>query len=337
MLNPRPNVFPGTGGECASQLSNDSDGGPMSHLPETGEAPAVVGLHRLSKVYGEVKALDGVSMDIPYGSIFGLLGPNGSGKTTLLSILCGFLKPSSGEITLFDGAVIEGLPRVGAIVGEPSMWGHLDIWDNLRCARGIYDCGESDTELSELLDIVGLEEKDRTRRFRDCSTGMKQRLAIAVTLLGDPDILVLDEPTNGLDPQGIADIREMVRRLSQRADGSRRTIILASHLLNEVEQVCSYVGVLHRGRLLYGGHIDGLTRTPRYRVDTTDDRTAAEVLRAHGWEVEPGENGLNVSMSSASPSHISEILAGKGVFLNLLQPVASVEAGFFELLSSTDS
>ena len=233
--------------------------------------------------------------------------------------------------------MIDGLPCVGAIVGEPSLWGHLSVWDNLRCARGIYSTGESDRELSELLDTVGLEEADRSRRFRDCSTGMRQRLAIAVTLLGDPDILVLDEPTNGLDPQGIADIREMIRRLSRRADGSRRTIILASHLLNEVEQVCNHVGVLNRGRLLYCGHIDGLTTTPRYHVDTTDNRTATEILKAQGWEVETTDDGLIVSLKNGPTSKLSEVLASNGLYLNLLQPVAGVESGFFELLSSTDS
>ena len=307
-----------------------------TYLQEAKEE-AAVNMNGLSKTFGKVQALDGVSMDIPTGSVFGLLGPNGSGKTTLLSILCGFLKPSFGELRLFGGSVVEGLPRVGAIVGEPSLWGHLSVWDNIRCTRGIYNTGESDRELSELLDTVGLEEADRSRRFRDCSTGMKQRLAIAVTLLGDPDILVLDEPTNGLDPQGIADIRQMVRRLSSRGDGSRRTIILASHLLNEVEQVCSHVGILNRGRLLYCGLLSGLTMTPRFRVDTTDDLRAAEILKAKGWEVETDEDGLCVSLKDGSPWELSQELASNGLYLNLLQPIAGVESGFFELLSSTDS
>ena len=328
--------FPTTDNSYAAEFSEDSGKGRPNCPPESEETPAV-SLDGLSKTFGKVQALDGVSMDIPIGSVFGLLGPNGSGKTTLLSILCGFLRPSSGELRLFGGSVIEGLPRVGAIVGEPSLWGHLSVWDNLRCARGIYNTCESDRELSDLLDTVGLEEADRSRRFRDCSTGMKQRLAIAVTLLGDPDILVLDEPTNGLDPQGIADIRQMVRRLSMRGDGSRRTIILASHLLNEVEQVCSHAGVLSRGRLLYCGHIDGLTMTPRFRVDTTDNRRAAEILNAQGWEVETAENVLSVSLKDGSPWELSKVLAANGLYLNLLQPVAGVESGFFELLSSIDS
>lgn len=336
LVNSKSDGFPTTDNEIAAQFSEDPGNGPPSHPPEENHIPAV-GLHNLSKSFGKVWALEGVSMEIPVGSIFGLLGPNGSGKTTLLSVLCGFLKPSSGELRLFGGPVIDGLPSVGAIVGEPSLWGHLSVWDNLRCARGIYSTGESDRELSELLDTVGLEEADRSRRFRDCSTGMKQRLAIAVTLLGDPDILVLDEPTNGLDPQGIADIREMIRRLSRRADGSRRTIILASHLLNEVEQVCNYVGVLNRGRLLYCGHIDGLATTPRYHVDTTDNHNAAGILRAQGWEVETTESGLIVGVKDGSPWKLSEVLASNGLYLNLLQPVAGVESGFFELLSSTDS
>ena len=334
----RSNVdgFPTTDNSYAAQFSEDPGNGQPAQLPEENHIPAV-SLDSLSKSFGKVKALDGVSMEIPTGSVFGLLGPNGSGKTTLLSVLCGFLKPTSGELTLFGGPVTEGLFRVGTIAGEPSLWGHLTVWDNLRCARGIYNTGESDYELSGLLDTVSLEETDRSRRFRDCSTGMKQRLAIAVTLLGDPDVLVLDEPTNGLDPQGIADIREMVRSLSTRGDGSPRTIILASHLLNEVEQVCDHAGVLSRGSLLYSGPIGGLAMTARHQIDTTDNETALEVLEAHGWEVEAKRDGLLVALKENSPSTMSEILAGKGVYLNLLQPVAGVETGFFELLSSNDS
>lgn len=296
-----------------------------------------VSVQALSKSFGRVTALDEVSLDIPTGSVFGLLGPNGSGKTTLLSILCGFLRPTAGEATLFGRPVDHGLSRMGAIVGEPSHWAHLSMWDNLRCARGIYATGESDQELSAILDGVGLESAVRTRRFRDCSTGMKQRLAIGVALLGDPDILVFDEPTNGLDPRGIADMRNMVQSLSRRHDGSRRTVILASHLLNEVEQVCDYVGVLNRGRQLYCGPIDGLTTTARYQVETTDNPAAIAILKAQGWQAQITGDSLTVGLSDGSPARISEVLARNEIFLSRLQAVASVEAGFFELLSSEDS
>ena len=311
-------------------------GAPISYAVNESGVLAV-SLRGLSKTFGKVKALDGISMDIPSGSVFGLLGPNGSGKTTLLSVLCGFLQPTSGELSLFNRPVLEGLSRVGAIVGDPSLWGHLNVWDNLRCARGIYGTRESDTELSELLDTVGLERTDWSRKFRDCSTGMRQRLAIAVTLLGDPDLLVLDEPTNGLDPQGIADIREMVRRLSTRDDGSARTIILASHLLNEVEQVCDQVGVLNRGKVLYCGPIGDLGKASRHQIVTTDNRRAMEVLAAQGWEAEASGVGLLVGLNEDSPARMSQILADNGVYLNLLQPIAGVETGFFELLSSNES
>ena len=326
-----------SGDDVSAAMATPSSNGRLTNSSAKDAGIPAVRFRALSKTFGQIKALDGVSMEIPTGSVFGLLGPNGSGKTTLLSVLCGFLKPTSGELTLFGRSVAEGLPRVGAIVGEPSLWGHLTVWDNLRCARGIYNTGESDHELSGLLDTVSLEETDRSRRFRDCSTGMKQRLAIAVTLLGDPDVLVLDEPTNGLDPQGIADIREMVRSLSTRGDGSPRTIILASHLLNEVEQVCDHAGMLSRGSLLYSGPIGGLAMTARHQIDTTDNETAIEVLEAHGWEVAANRDGLLVALREDSPSRMSEILAGKGVYLNLLQPIAGVETGFFELLSSNES
>ncbi len=299
--------------------------------------PSAVRLQSLSKTFGDVIALDNVSMEIPSGSIFGLLGPNGSGKTTLLSILCGFLKPTSGEIALLEGPVSENLPNVGAVVGEPTLWGHLTVWDNLRCARGIYDTGERDDELAALLDSVGLDDSARSRRFRDCSTGMKQRSAIAIALLGDPDVLVLDEPTNGLDPQGIADIREMVRSLSGRNDGPPRTIVLASHLLNEVEQVCDHVGILNRGGLLYSGSTEGLTLSPSHLVDTTDNEKAVALMRTKGWNVDESQEGLLVNLNGDSPFELSELLAAKGIYLNLLYPRASIETGFFELLSSENS
>lgn len=154
---------------------------------------------------------------------------------------------------------------------------------------------------------------------------------------GRPDLLVLDEPTNGLDPQGIADIREMVRRLSTKDDGSARTIILASHLLNEVEQVCDQVGVLNRGKVLFCGPIGDLGKASRHQIVTTDNKRAMEVLAAQGWEAEASRDGLLVGLNEDSPARMSQILADSGVYLNLLQPVAGVETGFFELLLSNES
>ena len=293
-----------------------------------------VSISGLTKRFGRVTAVDGVSLDIPSGGVFGLLGPNGSGKTTLLSLVSGFIRPTDGTLTLFgrDGPVGQApaLHNVGALIERPIFWPYLNCRDNLKCLQGVYGSNGGDAEIEDLLDAVNLGGDAARRKFRACSTGMKQRLGIAATLLGDPSLLILDEPTNGLDPVGIVEVRDLIRSLA--ADG-RRTVILASHLLNEVEQVCDRVAVLRRGKLLYCGPVADMGAPASALVRTTDDERAAAVLKDAGWEIRArSADGLEIAASSGREWEISRDLAHAGVYVSQLRPAsASLEAGFMEV------
>ena len=298
-----------------------------------GSTPAV-SLSGLTKRFSRVTAVEGVSLEVPSGGVFGLLGPNGSGKTTLLAMVSGFIRPTEGTVTLLgrDGPAgqAQSLGEVGALIERPIFWPYLNCRDNLKCLQGIYGSDGGDAEIEDLLDTVNLGGDAARRKFRACSTGMKQRLGIAATLLGDPSLLILDEPTNGLDPVGIIEVRDLIRGLA--ADG-RRTVILASHLLNEVEQVCDQVAVLRRGKLLYCGPVAGMGAPASALVRTTDDDRAATVLKDAGWEIRTrSEDGLEIAATPGREWEISRDLANAGVYVSQLRPASgSLEAGFMEV------
>ncbi len=293
-----------------------------------------VSVSGLTKRFGRVTAVDDVSLDIPSGGVFGLLGPNGSGKTTLLSMLSGFIRPTDGTVSLFghDGPAgqAQALDNVGTLIERPIFWPYLSCRDNLKCLQGVYESDGGDGEVEDLLDAVNLGGEAARRRFRACSTGMKQRLGIAATLLGDPSLLILDEPTNGLDPVGIVEVRDLIRDL---AVNGRRTVILASHLLNEVEQVCDQVAILRRGKLLYCGSVAGMGAPASALVRTTDDDAAASVLTDAGWEIRiRSEDGLEVAVAAGREWEVSRDLANAGVYISQLRPSSgSLEAGFMEV------
>ena len=307
-------------------------------MPADGSAPAV-SLSGLTKRFGRVMAVDDVSLGIPTGGVFGLLGPNGSGKTTLLSMVCGFIRPTDGTVSLFghDGSTghAQALDKVGALIERPIFWPYMSCRDNLKCLQGIYGSDGGDTEIEDLLDTVNLGGDAARRKFRACSTGMKQRLGIAATLLGNPSLLILDEPTNGLDPVGIIEVRDLIRNLA--ADG-RRTVILASHLLNEVEQVCDQVAVLRRGKLVFCGPVADMGTPASALVRTTDDDRASTVLAGAGWEIRGrSEDGLEVAASAGREWEISRDLAEAGVYVSQLRPAAgSLEAGFMEVTGEAE-
>ena len=303
------------------------------HSSPDGSAPTV-SVSGLTKRFGRVTAVDDVSLDVPSGCVFGLLGPNGSGKTTLLSIVSGFIRPTHGTVTLFGyngpNGHGQGLGKVGALIERPIFWPYMSCRDNLKCLQGVYGSDGGDAEIADLLDAVNLGGEAARRKFRACSTGMKQRLGIAATLLGDPSLLILDEPTNGLDPVGIVEVRDLIRDLA--ANGGR-TVILASHLLNEVEQVCDQVAVLRRGKLLYCGPVSGMGAGSSALVCTTDDDRAAILLADSGWEIRSRpEDGLDVVVAPGHEWEISRDLADAGVYISQLRPSAgSLEAGFMEV------
>ena len=233
----------------------------------------------LTKRYGEVLAVDDLSMNVPRGHVFGLLGPNGSGKTTTMGMLLGLVKPTAGSFSLFDSGIghLEAMRRIGAIVETPSFYPYLSGRDNLAYFQGITGRGDS-AELDDLLEKVGLADRAGSR-FRTYSLGMKQRLGLAYALLGNPDVLFLDEPTNGMDPAGMAEVRDLIRSLGT----GGRTVLLSSHLLHEVEQVCDSVAILSKGRLIAQGKVADLVHSQAgdsVRLSTTDNTKAVQILSA---------------------------------------------------------
>lgn len=259
----------------------------------------VIETHGLTKRYGEVLAVDALSMNVPRGRVFGLLGPNGSGKTTTMGMLLGLVKPTAGSFSLFDSEVDhqDALRRIGAIVETPSFYPYLSGRDNLAYFQGITRRGDP-TELDDLLEKVGLADRADSR-FRTYSLGMKQRLGLAYSLLGDPEVLFLDEPTNGMDPAGMAEVRDLIRSLGT----GGRTVLLSSHLLHEVEQVCDSVAILSKGRVIAQGRVADLVHSRaagQVRLRTTDNTKAIEVLSALDWVGDVTVDGESILVTAPS-------------------------------------
>lgn len=216
---------------------------------------AILSIENLSKNYGAVKALQNVSFTVPAQTVFGILGPNGSGKTTLLGIVMDVLKASSGSYSWRgEQSTAEVRKKIGTLLETPNFYHYLSAEDNLRIAAKIKGKGEDD--IDRVLHTVNLYQR-KSSKFNTYSLGMKQRLAIASALLGDPEILVFDEPTNGLDPAGIAEIRELIKELNRKG----KTIIMASHILDEVEKVCSHVAIIQKGVLKTVGSVKDVMNT----------------------------------------------------------------------------
>ena len=218
----------------------------------------ILSIRSISKFYGRIRALHEVSFDVPPGSVFGVLGPNGSGKTTLLGIVMDVLKASGGSYSWFGEAPSEKQrQQIGTLLETPNFYHYLSGEQNLRITAAIKGKGEAD--IPRVLEMVKLTERKHSK-FSTYSLGMKQRLALAACLLGDPQVLVFDEPTNGLDPVGIAETRELIKELS----GAGKTVLLASHLLDEVEKVCTHVAILQRGVLLTAGPVNEVLRDEEF-------------------------------------------------------------------------
>ncbi|MFN8244381.1 MAG: ATP-binding cassette domain-containing protein [Ferruginibacter sp.] len=232
----------------------------------------VLSIDQLSKNYGAVRALNGVSFSVPANTVFGILGPNGSGKTTLLGIIMDILKATSGGYQWMghSQSTPEVRKKIGTLLETPNFYHYLNAVENLRIAARIKGRGEED--IDSVLKLVNLYER-RLSKFTTYSLGMKQRLAIASTLLGNPEILVFDEPTNGLDPAGIAEIRELIKNLNQQG----KTIIMASHILDEVEKVCTHVAIIQKGVLKTVGAVkDVMDTSGDGSVMTTEIEAGAE-------------------------------------------------------------
>ncbi len=296
----------------------------------------VIRTHGLTKRYGRVLAVDQLSLEVPRGSVFGLLGPNGSGKTTVMGMLLGLVRSTSGSYQLFspDTRDTEALRRVGAIVETPSFYPYLSGRNNLKYFQGVLGRG-TPGEIDGLLRRVGLMDR-ADDRFHTYSLGMKQRLGIACSLLGNPDLLFLDEPTNGMDPAGMAEVRELVRGLG---DGDR-TVLLSSHLLHEVEQVCDSVAILSRGKLIAQGAVaDLLHSNEGVRLFTTDDSVAQKILAELDWVegVTAKGQGLDVSAPIARSWELTRELGNSQVYVTEMWPLqVSLEQYFLDVTAEDE-
>lgn len=292
----------------------------------------VLALNGITKSYGSIQALKNVSFEVPEGAVFGLLGPNGSGKTTMLSIILDILKSDSGSFAWFGKpGSPETRKQIGSLLETPNFYHYLSAVDNLKITEAISGRGDS-TDIDRVLEIVKLTERKKSR-FSTYSLGMKQRLAIGAALLGDPQVLVFDEPTNGLDPVGIAEIRELIKLLAKRG----KTIIMASHLLDEVEKVCDHVAILKRGSLLTAGPVDEvLANEDIIEVSAMDTAQLLSVLQSFPGYSHIKEDGkliqLFLPVGTARLEDVNRFCFEKGITLNLLTvKKKSLETKFFEL------
>ena len=297
--------------------------------------------YNLRKVYrtrnGRQAAVDGLDLRVPLGGIHGFLGPNGSGKTTTIRMLLGLIAADSGHIRILDHevplALNEVIGRVGAIVEQPKFFPAFTGQKNLQLLAGAI--GAPRRRVAAVLDEVGLTGRRRDK-FRNYSLGMKQRLAIAAALLKDPDLLILDEPTNGLDPAGIHEIRTMMRSLASRG----KTVLVSSHILSEVQQVADTVTIIGRGRLLAEGDVNNILAPGGQlaaRVGVSDHLRAAEILSTSGFAVEPLPNRvLKVSLVNRKLdlAVITRLLADQGLYVSELTPIQpDLESVFLDLTS----
>jgi len=295
----------------------------------------ILSLKNLDKKFGTVHAVNNLSFDIQKGNVYGILGPNGSGKSTTLGIILNVVNRTSGDFSWFDGAISthEALKRVGAIIERPNFYPYMTASQNLKLICKIK--GVTNDKIDEKLKLVNLYER-RNSKFKTYSLGMKQRLAIASALLNDPEILILDEPTNGLDPQGIHEIRQIIKEIA--ANGT--TILLASHLLDEVEKVCSHVVVIRNGIKLYSGRVDEMTASKGFFELNTENQKGKliEILNGHPAisTVNPEENKLIAMLQEElTATDLNAYLFKNGITLShLVKRMPSLEQQFLTLTNN---
>jgi len=310
-------------------LQNESN--PANETIHYQQMSFILQINGLTKYYGRIHAVDQFDLQVSEGQIFGLLGPNGSGKTTTLGIVLDIIKPARGSYRWFD-AEPSAISRrmIGATLEQPVFYPHLSAVNNLRIPARIKGIPFDDFE--RVLKLVDLYPR-RDDKFRTYSLGMKQRLAIASVLIGKPRVLILDEPTNGLDPQGIFEIRNLIKRIG--SEGT--TIILASHLLDEVQKVCSHVAVMHRGKKLFSGSVEEvLTDSETIELSSANPGALADALANFDGVISSTVEGRLILCrvrQGISPDEVNAFLIGKGIVLNhLRRRQKSLEQHFFEIL-----
>lgn len=291
----------------------------------------ILTINNLTKKFGPITAVKDLSFTIEKGNVYGILGPNGSGKSTTLGVVLNVVNKTSGDYHWFDGSdsTHNALKKVGAIIERPNFYPYMTAVQNLELVCQIKEVDSS--KIDEKLELVGLLSRKHSK-FRTFSLGMKQRLAIASALMNDPEILILDEPTNGLDPQGIHQIREIIKRIA--AAGT--TILLASHLLDEVEKVCTHVVILRKGLSLYSGSVDGMIASHGFITMESDDlkqlRSALEEMDVFSDIKQEGPSLIAYLKQPMDASEVNKKLFAKGISLSRLEKrKESLEEQFLEI------
>jgi ABC-type multidrug transport system ATPase subunit len=290
----------------------------------------IVETHSLTKRFGSgVLAVDSVDMSVRRGEVYGFLGPNGAGKTTTLRMLVGLIRPTSGTATVAGHTPGEpaGLQRIGSLIESPGFYPYLSGRENLRAVADL--SGVNQRRVEQVLDIVELTSR-AGRKFGTYSTGMKQRLGVAAALLKDPELLILDEPTNGLDPQGMAEMRKLIKDIGQ----GERTVLLSSHLLGEVEQICDRVGVISNGKLVRQSTVQDLIGEEGVLVRAEPLDRAQDILaRTFGHDAITRQDGaLHLKVKPDQSPEINRQLVNAGLAVSELRPFErSLEEVFFQL------
>ena len=290
----------------------------------------VVRTEHLTKHYGKLVAVDDLNLEVHRGEVFGFLGPNGAGKSTTICMILGLIAPTSGDIEIFGLSVKSNLAdilcKIGAVMESPDFYPYLSGWDNLKVFARI-SCNVTDNRIKEVLKLVDLADRAKDK-FSGYSRGMKQRLAIACALLHNPEFIIFDEPTNGLDPAGMKEVRELIIRLGQEG----KTIFLNSHLLHEVEQVCDHVGIIKEGKMIaMGAPNDLMKHGDTLQIRVTDIDKAITLLNEEDWVSSVTREGdlLILKAPTERAADISALLAKHSVFISEMKAREDSLESFF--------
>lgn len=297
--------------------------------------PAIISVNNLSKQFKEITAVNDLSFTVNEGDVYGFLGQNGAGKSTTIRMLLTLIKPTAGSIRIFGKDLLTHrtgiLKQVGAVIEKPDLYKYLSAYDNLALFAKMSGIYPSRSLLLNQLKAVGLEERAFSK-VKTFSQGMKQRLGIAVALVHDPKLILLDEPTNGLDPQGIADMRNLILSLSREMG---KTILVSSHLLGEIELIATRMLIIHKGKKMVEGNVAELLDPSRtlVQVETTNNETAREKLRHSKWEIylQPGTGEVQLKMDKDEVPGLVAGLVGMGIQVLSVNPTHSLEDYFLSL------
>ena len=302
---------------------------------------AVIEVEHLTNQYGSFRAVDGLSFSVYKGDVFGFLGQNGAGKSTTIRMLLSLIKPSEGTIRIFGQELLQHrnsiLARTGAVIEKPDLYGYLTGFENLKIFARMSGGDTRRERLQAVLEMVGLQDRSQDT-VRTYSQGMKQRLGIATALVHDPDLIILDEPTNGLDPQGIADIRNLILRLSRE---EQKTFLVSSHLLAEMELIANRMLIIDRGKKIVEGLVRELVDPGKLvlEIGTTDDAACYQKLSASAWsnQLRPLQSGrIMMDLSRDEVPDLVKALVGMDVLVRSLKPVNTLEEYFLSLTKENE-